>query len=137
MINKILTFVLLKRLVEGVKHIFCADCLKFPIVCECGTFAWRRCVISLRGREARGPFPLDNTGCERSAAKLRDVTLRHVRSHFQRHPSETHPASTGDRTAPLSPTDPVPWLAPTEHRGRNIIRCERCAASETIELATV
>lgn len=28
-------------------------------------------------------------------------------------------------------------LPPSEHRGRNIIPCERCAATETIELATV
>lgn len=45
--------------------------------------------ISFREREARGLFPLDNTGCKRAAAELRDdVTLRNRRWNFSRHPSE-------------------------------------------------
>lgn len=71
------------KLSESIEYIvvsrLSADCIisTYPIVSECSTSSCRKCVISFRGRESRGPFPLDNTGCKRAAVKLRNITLRH------------------------------------------------------------
>lgn len=68
---------------------------RYPIVSECSTSSCRKCVISFRGRESRGPFPP------------------------RQYRMQTGGGEATKHSAPQSLKFPVPskWKTPSEHRG--------------------
>lgn len=78
------------------------------------------CVISLRGRAARGPFPPDNTGGERAENDHTELcgTDLVVSRTIRVKNAELAPGKPPPR---FSPTEVALWLAPSELRGRKII----------------
>lgn len=96
-------------------------------------------MISLRGREARSPFPPCSTGCERAAVKRRDVTVRRRCQHFPQHPSENTPNE--DRgTSATRITDRAPWKKYNPLwalRGNRKCRTEERQPGEGMELITI